>query len=71
MFTLVEDDSTEHDLTGGVSASATNYKTVKIALQAAQLCNKVSVKLNTASTSAKVEINDISIEYREIYKRSG
>jgi len=71
MFTLVEDDSTEHDLTGGVSASATNYKTVKIALQTAQLCNKVSVKLNTASTSAKVEINDISIEYREIYKRSG
>jgi len=71
MFTLVEDDSTEHDLTGGVSVSATNYKTVKIALQAAQLCNKVSVKLNTASTSAKVEINDISIEYREIYKRSG
>jgi hypothetical protein len=71
MFTLVEDDSTEHDLTGGVSASATNYKTVKVALQTAQLCNKVSVKLNTASTSAKVEINDISIEYREIYKRSG
>ena len=70
MFTLVEDDSTEHDLSGTAPVSATNYKTVKLTVQS-ELCNKVSVKLNTASTSAKVEINDISIEYREIHKRSG
>ena len=71
MFSLVEDDGTEHDLNGAVPVSATNYKTVKLNIQAVELCNKVSVKFNTASTSARVEINDISIEYREIHKRSG
>jgi len=71
MFSLVEDDGNEHDLNGAVPVSATNYKTVKLNIQAVELCNKVSVKLNTASTSARVEINDISIEYREIHKRSG
>ena len=71
MFSLVEDDGNDHDLSGAAPASATNYKTVKLNTQSIQLCNKVSVKLNTDSTSAKIEINDISIEYRELHKRSG
>ena len=70
-FTLEEDDGTSHALSGTVATNATNYATVKLTPSAPITCNKVSIKLDTSSNSRKVEINDISIEYREIYKRSG
>jgi len=70
-FTLVEDDGTSHALSGTVATNATNYATVKLTPSSPVTCNKISVKLDTSSNSRKVEINDISIEYREIYKRSG
>ena len=70
-FTLVEDDGTSHALSGTVATNATNYATVKLTPSTPITCNKVSIKLDTSSNSRKVEINDITIEYREIYKRSG
>ena len=70
-FTLEEDDGTSHALSGTVATNATNYATVKLTPSSPVTCNKISVKLNTSSNSRNVEINDISIEYREIYKRSG
>ena len=70
-FTLVEDDGTSHALSGTVATNASNYATVKLTPSAPITCNKVSIKLDTSSNSRKVEINDITIEYREIYKRSG
>ena len=70
-FTLEEDDGTSHALSGTVATNATNYATVKLTPSSPVTCNKISVKLDTSSNSRSVEINDISIEYREIYKRSG
>lgn len=70
-FTLEEDDGTSHALSGTVATNATNYATVKLTPSSPVTCNKISVKLNTSANSRKIEINDISIEYREIYKRSG
>jgi hypothetical protein len=70
-FTLEEDDGTSHALSGTVATNATNYATVKLTPSSPVTCNKISVKLDTSSNSRNVEINDISIEYREIYKRSG
>ena len=70
-FTLEEDDGTSHALSGTVGANASNYATVKLTPSSPVTCNKISVKLDTSSNSRNVEINDISIEYREIYKRSG
>jgi len=70
-FTLEEDDGTSHALSGAVDTNASNYATVKLTPSSPVTCNKISVKLNTSSNSRNVEINDISIEYREIYKRSG
>ena len=70
-FTLEEDDGTSHALSGTVATNSTNYATVKLTPSSPVTCNKISVKLNTSSNSRNVEINDISIEYREIYKRSG
>ena len=70
-FTLEEDDGTSHALSGTVATNSTNYATVKLTPSSPVTCNKISVKLNTSANSRKVEINDISIEYREIYKRSG
>ena len=70
-FTLEEDDGTSHALSGAVDTNASNYATVKLTPSSPVTCNKISVKLDTSSNSRNVEINDISIEYREIYKRSG
>ena len=68
---LEEDDGVSHALSGAVGTNASNYATVKLTPSSPVTCNKISVKLDTSSNSRNVEINDISIEYREIYKRSG
>jgi hypothetical protein len=69
MFTLLEEDNTSTALTGTISASASNWAKVKITPSSPVVCNKVSLQLNTSSTSAKVYINDISIEYRTLYRK--
>ena len=72
-FSLVEDDGTSHTLTGSIPQNSDGtYNTVKLSPSSPVTCNKVSVKLEVAGgDSSLVQINDISIEYREIYKRSG
>jgi len=75
LFTIVEEDGTATALNGTISASATNWAKVQITPPAASdgrtafVCNKASIKLDTSSTSAKVYINDISIEYRVLYRK--
>ena len=69
MFTLLEEDNTSTALAGTISASASNWAKVKITPSSPVVCNKVSLQLNTSSTSAKVYINDISIEYRTLYRK--
>jgi len=72
-FSLVEDDGTSHTLTGSIPQNSDGtYNTVKLSPSSPVTCNKVSVKLEVAGgDSSLVQINDISIEYREIYKRAG
>lgn len=75
LFTIVEEDGTSTALNGTIPASATNWAKVQITPPAASdgrtafVCNKASIKLDTSSTSAKVYINDISIEYRVLYRK--
>ena len=68
-FSLVKDDGDSTDLLNTIPANASNYNTVKLIVQSPVICNKISIRMNTSSTSAKVEINDISIEYRELYRK--
>jgi hypothetical protein len=68
-FSLVKDDGNSTDLLNTIPANASNYNTVKLIVQSPVICNKISIRMNTSSTSAKVEINDISIEYRELYRK--
>ena len=72
-FSLVEDDGTSHTLNGSIPQNSDGtYNTVKLNPPSPVTCNKVSVKLEVAGgDSSLVQINDISIEYRELYKRSG
>ena len=69
LFTIVEDDGTSTALAGTISSSASNWAKVTIAPSSPIVCNKASLKLDTSSTSAKVYINDISIEYRTLYRK--
>jgi len=69
LFTIVEDDNTSTALAGTISASASNWAKVKITPSSPITCNKASLNLDTSSTSAKVYINDISIEYRALYRK--
>ena len=68
-FSLLEEDGTSHSLSGTVGSSASNWAKVELTPSAPVVCNKISLKLDSASTSAKVYINDISIEYRVIYRK--
>ena len=68
-FSLVKDDGDSTDLINTIPANASNYNTVKLIVQSPVICNKISIRMDTSSTSAKVEINDISIEYRELYRK--
>jgi len=69
LFKLVSlDDATAHTLSGELAITSA-YKTVKLTPSSIVSCTKAHVFLDTSATSANVEINDISIEYREIYKR--
>jgi hypothetical protein len=69
-FTLVEEEAgTSHALSGTLATNATDYKTVKLTPSSPVSCTKIAVVMNTTTNARKVEINDISIEYREIYKR--
>ena len=68
-FNLLEEDGTSHSLSGTVGSSASNWAKVELTPSAPVVCNKISFKLDSASTSAKVYINDISIEYRVIYRK--
>ena len=68
-FSLVKDDGNSTDLLNTIPANASNYNTVKLIVQSPVICNKISIRMDTSSTSAKVEINDISIEYRELYRK--
>ena len=72
-FTLVEDDGTSHVLYGSIPENSDGtYNTVRIAPSSPVVCNKVSIKMELGvGDESLVQINDISIEYREIYKRSG
>ena len=70
-FTLVEEEvGTSHALSGTLATNTTDYKTVKLTPSSPISCTKIAVVMNTTSNARKVEINDISIEYREIYKRA-
>jgi hypothetical protein len=69
MFVLREEDNTQTALNGTVSASATNWAKVELTPTSPVVCNKVSLQLNSSTSSAKVYINDISIEYRAIYRK--
>jgi len=70
-FTLVEDDGTSHNLSGAIPQNSDGtYNTVKLTPSSPVICNKISVKM-VISSATIVQINDITIEYREIYKRSG
>jgi hypothetical protein len=70
-FTLVEDDGTSHSLSGAIPQNSDGtYNTVKLTPSSPVICNKISVKM-VISSATIVQINDITIEYREIYKRSG
>ncbi len=69
LFTIVEEDNSSTALAGTISASASNWAKVKITPSSPIVCNKASLKLDTSSTSAKVYINDISIEYRTLYRK--
>ena len=69
-FTLVEEEAgTSHALSGTLATNATDYKTAKLTPSSPVSCTKIAVVMNTTTNARKVEINDISIEYREIYKR--
>ena len=69
-FTLVEEDSgTSHDLSGTLATNASDYKTVKLTPSSPISCTKIAIVMNTTTNARKVEINDMSIEYREVYKR--
>ena len=69
-FTLVEEEAgTSHALSGTLTANTTDYKTVKLKPSSPVSCTKIAVVMNTTTNARKVEINDISIEYREIYRR--
>jgi hypothetical protein len=69
LFKLVSlDDATAHTLSGTL-ATASSYKTVKLTPSSTVSCTKAHILLDTSVSSASVEINDISIEYRQIYKR--
>jgi len=69
LFKLVSlDDDTAHTLSGTLAITS-DYKTVKLTPSSIVSCTKAHVLLDTSATSANVEINDISIEYRQIYKR--
>ena len=69
MFVLREEDNTQTALNGTVSASATNWAKVELTPTSPVVCNKVSFQFNSSTSSAKVYINDISIEYRAIYRK--
>ena len=69
LFKLVSlDDATAHTLSGTL-ATTSSYKTVKLTPSSTVSCTKAHILLDTSISSASVEINDISIEYRQIYKR--
>ena len=68
-FTLVESDGTSHALSGTIATSASNWSVVKLTPSSPVVCNKISVKLDTASDARGVYINDIGIEYRTIYRK--
>lgn len=69
LFKLVSlDDDQAHTLSGTLAITS-DYKTVKLTPSSIVSCTKAHVLLDTSATSANVEINDISIEYRQIYKR--
>jgi len=72
-FSLVEDDGTSHTLTGSIPANTDGtYNTIKLTPASPVICNKVSIKLALGTgDESLLQINDISIEYRELYKRSG
>ena len=69
LFTIKEEDGTSTALAGTISSSASNWAKVEISPASPVVCNKASLLLDTSSTSAKVYINDISIEYRVIHRR--
>jgi hypothetical protein len=69
LFTIKEEDGTSTALAGTISASASSWAKVEISPASPIVCNKASLVLDTSSTSAKVYINDISIEYRALYRR--
>ena len=69
-FTLVEEEAgTSHALSGTLATNATDYKTAKLTPSSPISCTKIAIVMNTITNARKVEINDISIEYRELYKR--
>ena len=69
-FTLVEEEAgTSHALSGTLATNATDYKTAKLTPSSPISCTKIAIVMNTTTNARKVEINDISIEYRELYKR--
>jgi len=70
-FSLVEEEAgTNHDLNGTVATNASDYKTVKLTPSSPISCTKISIQLSTGANTRKIEINDISVEYREIHKRA-
>lgn len=72
-FTLVEDDGTSHSLSGAIPENSDGtYNTVKLTPSSPVICNKISIKMALGDgDESLIQINDISIEYREIHKRSG
>ena len=69
-FTIEEPDGTSHSLAGTVSASASNYSVVKLAPNSACDVSKASIKMDTGVNTRTIYINDISIQYRVLKKRT-
>lgn len=68
-FTIEEPDGTSHSLSGTVATSSSNWAVAKLEPSSTCDVSKASIKLNTGSDVRLIYINDISIQYRTIYKR--
>jgi hypothetical protein len=69
-FTIEEPDGTSHSLSGTISASVSNWSTVKLTPSSTCDISKASVKMTTSTNARKIYINDMGIEYRQLKKRS-
>ena len=56
------------DLTSNTLNQATDFEIAKIPLDDPVECQSISLQI-TVDSATKLEINDISIEYRPTYKR--